>query len=212
MLEAAGAALLLLRRRPVLLPAFTGDSRLGDIEELGANLEADLQKRVIVAQATGAALGFDSLRKSLPASVEIEASSDIETLRKLRAVKLAERFAADWQKRIAKAEAAGSKNPIADASAALRSRSETLLLSEAARSFNEEKREALIIAPRGMVTLRVWDCFTDPCDDCVWHDGETIYADESFSGGDEPSEVHPRCLCTDHYRVVTHAEALELLK
>ena len=131
-IQLAAAAALLLLRRPII-PVFRGDSGLDKLEALGADLEANLGKLVVIAQTTGAHLGYSSLVNSLPENVEVEASKDIAELRKLRAEKLAECFAGDWAKRVEKAEAAGSEAPSQEASKALQARVRTLLRSEAAR-------------------------------------------------------------------------------
>ena len=74
--------------------------------------------------------------------------------------------------------------------------------TEAARAYNDEHLERardMLAAgdlPPGAL-LREWSALIDACEACWPHDGERTGIDESFSGGEEPGSVHPRCRCSD---------------
>lgn len=78
--------------------------------------------------------------------------------------------------------------------------------TETSRAFNDEQRRALADAAarderiaeqlRETRVMREWNAMLDACERCSPHDGERVAYTDSFSGGDEPGEMHPRCMCT----------------
>ncbi len=73
--------------------------------------------------------------------------------------------------------------------------------TESTRAYNDEHAERLRdLVARGDLdpdrVLREWSALLDACEDCWPHDGERVGVSDSFSGGDEPGDVHPRCRCT----------------
>ena len=57
--------------------------------------------------------------------------------------------------------------------------------------------DALAELEAGAGLMKRWDAFRDrkTCMICRDHDGEEVPVGESFSNGDEPGNVHPRCRC-----------------
>jgi hypothetical protein len=84
----------------------------------------------------------------------------------------------------------------------LKSRVERTAESEATRAYNDEHAErARDLVAQGdldpSAVLREWSAEIDACEHCWPMDGERVKIDESFPGGYEPGEVHPRCRCSD---------------
>lgn len=52
--------------------------------------------------------------------------------------------------------------------------------------------------------VREWCAMLEACPVCSAHDGDQVRIGESFSGGDEPGSMHPRCQCFD---VIVPADA-----
>ena len=84
--------------------------------------------------------------------------------------------------------------------------------TEVARAYSDEHLEAANDAAEAEIIVRpdwsrVWSAILDmrACQECAAHHGETVLLGESFSGGDEPGDMHPLCRCIDI--VVPTAEA-----
>jgi hypothetical protein len=83
--------------------------------------------------------------------------------------------------------------------------------TEVSRSYNRElglghnglssKNKETAWMPLG---LRRWDATLDNkvCAECRRHDGEVVPIGISFSGGDEPGDLHPNCRCVSSLVVV----------
>lgn len=96
---------------------------------------------------------------------------------------------------------------IAATAGPMKARADRTALTEVATAYNDEHRAAILdgmayrpdfrdaIDSAGIV--REWSCRLEACDHCWPHDGEQVPIGESYSGGDEPGYVHPRCACTD---------------
>lgn len=84
----------------------------------------------------------------------------------------------------------------------LASRIERTAITETAHAYNDEHRSLLVEAVRyGDIAedavMREWSALLDACERCWPLDGEQARVDESFPGGYEPGDVHPRCACVE---------------
>jgi hypothetical protein len=89
-------------------------------------------------------------------------------------------------------------------------RAELTARTEASRAYNEEHVRAVRDAARedsdfakelkAQRIVRVWSSVLEKntCRICESHHGEVSDLDGSFDGGDEPGDVHVRCLCTSY--------------
>lgn len=133
--------------------------------------------------------------------VEVKAAAGIA------AVILATKFAEAWRHRVMKALIGGAENPAGDAATALRSRLDTIAVTESARSYNETRRDIAesFSVPSNKFMVKRWDAQLDACPYCWQENGTVVPINESFPGG-TPGAVHPRCQCVEHYEVVSAFE------
>ena len=84
----------------------------------------------------------------------------------------------------------------------IKKRLEGVAATEYSVAYNDEHHAVLVqMADRdpGLLALvmREWCAMADACERCWPHDGERVAIGESFSGGDVPGSVHPRCMCCE---------------
>jgi hypothetical protein len=195
MIEATGAALLLMRRSRVL-PENLSLRDLRNLDDLASDVATRLTPTIVKVDQIGKRAGAASLGAAPVTSVLI-----------LPAATLAHKFSDAWRRRVMRAVIDGAGSPADAANAALRSRLETIAITESARGFNAKRQE---IAERytpasGRVLIKRWDAALDACEVCALMDGLVTLASDRFPGG-EPGTVHPRCRCLAHYSEVSRLE------
>jgi hypothetical protein len=93
--------------------------------------------------------------------------------------------------------AAGAVSKAVEAKASALDR---IVATEIPRTYNDQHRadaaELALKHPDLFAdVVERWDAMLDACERCWSHDGETTPIGDSFSGGDEPGYMHPRCRC-----------------
>ena len=128
----------------------------------------------------------------------------------------AESASVAWRSAALALAAKASREEKSAANAIERTRDRALSLAdraartETARAYSEEHVRALRAAAdadsdlrdrlKKARVVRVWESALEKntCERCEDHDGERVGVDEDFSGGDEPGQVHPHCLCSSY--------------
>jgi hypothetical protein len=77
----------------------------------------------------------------------------------------------------------------------------SIAITEANRSYNDEKRSAAVsVQEQVRVQIyEVWDAMRDACPVCASYDGEETPVGEPFANGESPGWVHPWCQCESHF-------------
>jgi hypothetical protein len=138
----------------------------------------------------------------------------------------AEALAVAWRS-LAAAAALGALRKETDPAKAIRAtlgpmkaRADRTALTEVSTAYNDEHRagieDGIAHHPRfreavaAARVMRRWDCSLErTCSACLSHEGELAPVGDSFSGGDEPGSMHPRCACSDTLVSVGDADFYE---
>lgn len=200
MLEATAAALLLLRRQR--LPVSLSLSQLQRLDALAAQVELELAPRIARSIQIGQSAGSMSMMRP----VAVGAGSAVT------AAVLSAKFADSWRRRVMKALIGGADNPAAVAAGALRSRLDTIAVTESAKAYNETRQTIAdrIKPPPNSVLVKEWDAELDACPYCAAEHGTVVLAADNFPGG-IPGAVHPRCQCIAQYSLVSRLEYYALI-
>jgi hypothetical protein len=182
--EAAGLALLLLRRR-----------KATESHHPEAALLEAVGGVVTELRYTARTLGRVSIAERFAVS---EAVSPIDRMRDaMRAQQIARAHLDHVNAAVAEAQAADVADPWATALKETEWRAKTIADTEAASAASEERLDAAreASAALGIDIFKEWNAEGDACPDCASMDGETVHVDDSFSNGLEPGSAHPRCHC-----------------
>jgi hypothetical protein len=197
LLEAEAAAGLLWSRRQFGIIELASYLSLGEVaQRLQRNTVASIEE----TRKTGRDAGIQALKRELP-TLPIESRDAIAALGLYSAVVTARRYVSAW---LAEANAFEGPRILAAQSAAqaVKSRAQTIVITETSQAFSLSRRKAVTRAARraDVVILERWDATLDhsTCPICEFADGETIRLGDDFSEG-IPGGVHARCRCTSHY-------------
>jgi hypothetical protein len=198
MLEATAAALFLMRkRRKKILPEELEEDELRHLDVVAEEVNRKLFPVIFQSQQAGIKAGAISMHRPTLFALGSTVGASVLSIK----------FSQAWRRRVMLAVINGSKNPANEAAGALRSRLDSIAITESARGFNQERqRIAESYRPTGdRVLIKRWDARLDACEFCWSQNGTVVLASESFPGG-EPGMAHPRCQCVAHYEEVSRLE------
>ena len=118
-----------------------------------------------------------------------------------RAELYARRYANLWRSKFNQFRELDPKKAAELATKSTETRLRSIAVTEANRSYNDEKREAArSVQERARVQIyEIWDAMRDACPQCADYDGEETPVGEPFANGESPGWVHPWCQCESHF-------------